>query len=190
MIAVLPMRAFVRESVGIAVPLVLVVGSAALVLRGLDAIPQWLTGEGRGVLRYESVEGVERAFGSHVLLPSFFPDTLRWPAAVIRFHTGPPAAVTLTFVGRDDGTDRLIIAEARGARASIPMALMPAGVVLHRVEVPMSEGTAALHRVTTADGAERNDLVWYRRESTVALRYAGSADELLLIAKSLHRRRP
>lgn len=190
MIALLPMRALVRESVGIAVPLVLVVGSAALLLRALDAIPQFLTGEGRGVLRYESVEGVERVFGWHVLLPAFFPDTLQWPAAAIRFYPGPPAAVMMTFAGRDDGVARLVICEARGARASIPMVLMPAGVVLHRVQVPVSEGTAALHRVTTTDGSERNDLVWYRPESTVALRYAGSADELLLIAKSLRRRRP
>jgi hypothetical protein len=189
MSAVSPDRPLVAEVAGMVGSLVVVTALAALVLRGLDAIPGWVTGEERGIERFESVEGVERAYGEPLLLPAFFPDTLRWPPAAIRFRAGPPAAVATQFLGRDGGDERLAIVEARGARASIPMALMPSGVALHRVAVPMPEGEAALVRVTTADGQVRNDLVWYRPDSTVALRYSGSADELMTIAHSLQRRR-
>jgi hypothetical protein len=101
----------------------------------------------------------------------------------------PPPSVALVFAGRDGEPDRLSIFESFGARTSIPMALMPAGRVLYRVDVPMAEGECVLYRVQVGDGSTRNDLVWLRADATVALRYAGSAEELMTIARSLQRSR-
>ncbi len=190
MIEAMSVRGSVRETAGFVGPLVVVIALTALALRGLDAIPRWVAGEGRGVVRYESVEGVERAFGDRLVWPTFFPDTLQWPPAAIRFHHGPPPSVAFSFLARGEGAERLVLYEALGARASIPMTLMPAGLVLHRVAVPVAEGEAVLYRVQMPDGAIRNDLVWHRSDATVALRYAGPADELVTIARSLRRRRP
>jgi hypothetical protein len=180
----------VREAAGIVISLTLVVALAALALRALDALPQVLTGERQGVVRLASIEGAERALQTPLLLPTFFPDSLRWPPAAIKFYAGPPPTVALTFASRTDASERLALYESRGARASVPMALMPAGLVLYRVGVPMADGDAVLYRVQMGDGSIRNDLVWHRVDSTVALRYGGAADELVIIAHSLRRRRP
>jgi len=181
--------ATVLHAAGIAGSLAAVIAGSALVLHGVDAIPGLLTGDGKGIVRYESIEGVERAFGERLALPAFFPDTLRWPPDAVRFHAAPPVAVALSFAGRDGQADRLAIFQARGARASIPIQLMPAGRVLHRVAVPVNEGEATLYRVQMPDGSMRNDFVWHRDDVALALRYAGPADELLSIALSVRWRR-
>jgi len=181
--------ASVLHAAGIAGSLAGVIAGSALVLHAIDAIPGLLTGDAKGVVRYASIEGAERAFGERLALPAFFPDTLRWPPDVVRFHAAPPVAVALSFRGRDGEADRLAIFEARGALASIPMQLMPAGRVLHRVAVPVKEGEATLYRVQMPDGSTRNDFVWHRDDLALALRYAGPADELLSIALSVHWRR-
>jgi hypothetical protein len=190
MIEAMFVRGTVRETAGIVGPLVIVMALAVAALRGLDVLPRWVAGEGRGVVRYASVAGVEQVFGERLLMPAFFPATLQWPPAAVRFHAGPPPAVAVTFAARDGGAERLVLYETHGARASIPMALMPAGLVLHRVAVPVAQGEAVLYRVQMSDGAIRNDLVWHRDDAAVALRYAGPADELVTIAKSLRRGRP
>ncbi len=174
------------HAAGIASSLALVIAGSALVLHGIDAVPGLLTGEGRGIVRYESIEGVEHAFGARLALPAFFPDSLRWPPERVRLHAAPPVTAALSFAGRDGQADRLAIYQARGARASIPMSLMPAGRVLHRVAVPVTEGEAALYRVQLPNGSIRNDFIWHRDEASLALRYAGPADELLSIALSVH----
>jgi hypothetical protein len=174
------------HAAGIAGSLAVVIAGSALALRAIDAIPGVLTGDGSGIVRYASIEGVERAFGSRLVLPAFFPDSLRWPPEVVRFHDAPPVTAALSFAGRDGQADRLTICLARGGRASIPMQLMPAGRVLHRVEVPVQEGEATLYRVQMPDGSLRNDFIWHRGDVSLAMRYAGPADELLSIALSVH----
>lgn len=174
------------HAAGIAGSLAVVMAGSALALYAIDALPGLLTGDGTGIVRYESIEGVERAFGRRLALPAFFPDSLRWPPAVVRFHDAPPVTAALSFTGRDGQADRLMVYQARGGRASIPMQLMPAGRVLHRVEVPVTEGKAALYRVQMPDGSLRHDFIWHRDDTSLALRYAGPADELLSIALSVH----
>jgi hypothetical protein len=95
--------------------------------------------------------------------------------------------VALSFSSRRTA-DRLAIFR-RHARASIPMQLMPAGRVLHRVAVPVEEGEATLYRVQMPDGSLRNDFVWHRDDLALAMRYVGPADELRSIALSVHWRR-
>jgi hypothetical protein len=177
------------HAAGIAGSLAVVVAGSALALYAVDAVPGLLTGDGTGIVRFESIEGAERAFGGRLALPAFFPDSLRWPPDVVRFHEAPPMTVALSFTGREGQADRLTICQARGARASIPMPLMPAGRVLHRVAVPVNEGQAAMYRVQMPDGSLRHDFIWHRDDVSLAMRYAGPADELLSIALSVHWRR-
>lgn len=182
-------RSGAREVVGLVGGLGVVLLAAALSLRALDALPRVLSGEHLGVTRYESIEGADRALGERLFLPAFFPDTLQWPPASIRVYAGPPRASALAFAGRDGSRDRLVICQAPGRRATVPMALMPAGRVLEAVKVPMPEGEASLVRLQRADGAIANDLIWYRPDVTLAFRYAGPANELLTIARSVRRSR-
>jgi len=183
-------RSAAREAVALGGGLGVVLLAAALSLTALDALPRVLSGEHRGVTRYESIEGAEQALGSHLFLPAFFPDTLRWPPTSIRVYAGPPAASALAFAGRDGSPDRLVVYQAPGPRATVPMALMPAGRVLQTVPVPMPVGEGTMIRFEGADGAIANDLIWYRPDVTLAFRYAGPANELLTIARSARRSRP
>lgn len=168
----------------------LVLLGAGGALRALDALPQWLGGERRGVTRFPSIEGAERALGERLFMPAYFPDTLRWPPASIRVFDGPPAWAALEFASRDGGTPGLVMYQARGTGAPAAVAVMPPARVLHEVDLPMEVGTATLVRVELPDGAIGNDLVWHRGDETLALRYLGPADELVTIARSLRRRRP
>ena len=170
--------------------LALVLAAAALALRALDAVPRLVTGEHPGVVRYQSIDGAEHALGVRLFVPAFFPDTLRWPPSSIRVFEGPPACAALAFDGHDGESERLLLFQAPGARASIAMALMPSARVLHQAQVDLAVGSATLFRVELADGRTGNDLIWYRPDETVALRYEGAADELVRIAHSLRRRRP
>ena len=179
-----------RETARVIVVLAAVMGAAALALRALDAAPRLVTGERRGVARFLSIDGAEHALGVRLFVPAFFPDTLRWPPSSIRVFAGPPACASLAFDGRDGEPERLVIYQAPGPRASIAMALMPSARALHRAEVDLSAGSATLVRVELADGRIGNDLIWYRPDETLALRYDGPADELVRIAHSLRRRRP
>jgi hypothetical protein len=179
-----------REAVGLVGALALVLLSLGVALRALDALPVLISGERPGMARFQSVEAAERALGERVYLPAFFPDTLSWPPATIRVYAGPPKAAAIAFSARDGRSIRLILYQVPGAGESIPMALMPAGRVLHKTEVTMPDGSAILFRLELPGGVIGNDLVWYRAGETLALRYEGPAEELLLIARSLHRRRP
>lgn len=183
-------RSWAREAAALVGGLALVLAAAGLALGALDALPRVLSGERRGVVRYQSIAGAERALGTRLFLPAFFPDTLQWPPASIRVYVGPPAASALAFAGRDGSPDRLVVYQALGPRATVPMALMPAGRVLQTVPIPMAEGEATLFRLQLADGAVGNDLIWYRPDVTLAFRYAGPANELLTIAHSVRRRHP
>jgi len=180
----------VREAFGLVGSLALVLLTLGVVLRALDALPGLVSGERAGIVRFQSVEGAERALGERIYLPAFFPDTLNWPPASIRVFAGPPKAAAVAFSARDGRSTRLVLYQAPGAGESIPMALMPAGRVLHKTDVTMPDGSAVLFRLELPGGLIGNDLVWYRAEETLALRYVGPADELMLIARSLHRRRP
>jgi len=179
-----------REAARAVVALAAVTGLAAVSLRALDAVPRLVMGERPGVVRYQSIEGAERALGVRLFVPAFFPDTLRWPPSSIRVFAGPPAGAALAFDGRDGEPERLVIYQAPGPRASIAMALMPSARVLLRTEVDLSGGSATVVRVELANGQVANDLIWYRPDETLALRYDGPADELVRIAHGLRRRRP
>jgi len=136
-----------------------------------------------------TIEAAERALGERLFLPAYFPDTLVWPPASILVLRRPVPAVAVVF-GREQADGGLICYQARGARATIPMALMPAGQVLVETPVEMPEGEARLVRLQSADGAIVNDLIWFLGDRTLGLRYDGPAEELLTIARSLRQRRP
>lgn len=170
--------------------LVLVTAGTAVLLRGLDAVPGWMGHDRRGVQPVDSVDAAARLFGGPVVLPAFFPDTIAWPPARIWVRTRPPRAVVLVFTGRAGGSERLRLCQVRGT--DVPAECLPHARVLHRVTPDEAglEAGVSLERVQRVDGTLAHDLVWHQGPETVALRYGGSADELVAIARSLRWRRP
>jgi len=165
----------------------LVLGATAAALRALDALPAYLGGAARGVERFHSVEEVERRLRERLLLPSYFPDTLRWPPAEIRVHAGPLPSVALTFAGSERDA-RLVVFQSFGALGIPPPQLLPAGRVLQTVTVPLHGTQAALSRVLDGDGRLWHELGWSTGERRIVLRSRGPVDELLRMAESVRSR--
>ena len=164
--------------------LVLVLGGTAAALATLDAVPGWMHGEPRGIRRAATVEEAERRLQAKVLLPAYFPDTLRWPPAAVRFTRDEGGAVALSFDGQD-GAPALVLAETVGAGAALPDALLGRRAVIQRQSAPLGDG-AELARVVAEDGTLWNQLEWTLGSRRFVLRGRGSLDDLIKMARSIH----
>lgn len=181
-------RAVVRELTLVLTTLGLVLGAMVGLLRGLDSLPGYLLGEPRGGKTYRNVEEVERKLGERLLLPSYFPDTLRWPPAAIRLVSGPPLSVTLTFMGREGDEERFIVYQAFGGAGPVPPQLLPPGLVLHTTTVSVGGTAGELSRIRAEDGAIWHEIGWWREGRRMTLRFRGPVEELLKMARSMRPR--
>ena len=164
--------------------LTLVLGGAAVALATLDAIPTWLHGEPRGVRRAASVEDAERRLQARVILPSYFPDSLRWPPATVRFTRDDGGSVALSFLGRDGGP-ALLLAQTTGEGATLPEAIRGRLAVIQQQSAPVG-ADAVLARVVAEDGTLWNQLEWNAGGRHYLLRGRGSLDDLIRMARSVH----
>jgi hypothetical protein len=162
----------------------LVIGVTAALLRGLDALPGYLRGEPPGIKRLDSIEDAERRLRGRVVVPPYFPETLRWPPAAILVHDGPPGSVALTFVDRA-GEPRLVVFQSFDPAASPPRELVWPAVVLQRTTVRLSGQETALLRILGRDGEIWHEITWVSDQRRVLLRFRGPIDQLLAIAQSL-----
>jgi hypothetical protein len=164
--------------------LTLVLGGAALALATLDAVPTWLHGEPRGVRRAMTVEDAERRLQAKVLLPSYFPDTLRWPPTTVRFTREDGGSVSLAFLGVD-GAPALFLAQTAGRDAPLPDSLLGRLAVIQQQSAPLGDG-AVLARVVAEDGTLWNQLEWRGAGRHFLLRGRGSLEDLIRMARSIH----
>jgi hypothetical protein len=166
--------------------LALVFGVAVVGLRLLDRVPGWLFGpEERAFGSPWELERTERV---HLLLPSYFPDSYRWPPRSVRAFATPGAAV-LEFASADGGQRRLLLVQTLRGRAQLDR-LLPKGVVLERRELVLPQATATLSRVLEEGGAVWRGLRWEQDGELLALYGQGPLEELRAIAASIRRRRP
>ena len=164
--------------------LTLVLGGAALTLVGLDAMPTWLHGQPRGVRRAASVEEAERRVQSRVLLPSYFPDSLRWPPSRVRFTREDGGAVALDFLGAD-GAPALLLAQNVTSTQPIPDGIRDRLAVIQQQSAPLGDD-AVLARVVAEDGTLWNQLEWTRDGRRFLLRGRGSLEDLIRMGRSIH----
>jgi hypothetical protein len=164
--------------------LTLVLGGATMALVALDAMPTWLHGQPRGVRRAASVEDVERRVQSRVLLPSYFPDTLRWPPSDVRFTRDEGGSVALTFLDKD-GAPALVLAQTLAGAGTIPDGLSGRLAVIQQQSAPLGDG-AVLARVVAEDGMLWSQLEWTRGDRRFLLRGRGSLENLIRMARSIH----
>jgi hypothetical protein len=163
--------------------LTLVLGGAALALATLDAVPTWLHGEPRGVRRAVSIEEAERRLQAKVLLPAYFPDTLRWPPSTVRL-TRDEGGSALSFLGAD-GAPALFLAQTAGHDGALPAGLRGRLAVIQQQSAPLGDG-AVLARVVAEDGTLWNQLEWSAAGRHFLLRGRGSLDDLIRMARSIH----
>ena len=165
-----------------------VVLSAAFVLRVADALPRVALGVPRGVERASDVAGLERASGLRMPVPAYFPDSLEWPPAELRTHTGGSAAIWCR--QRPAGPVALIVATARAGPQGIADAVLPSSVELQREDGSLGGRLASVSRVRDADGAVWQQVQWQTPDRIVLVRYRGTLDELLKIAGSVRENQP
>jgi hypothetical protein len=164
--------------------LALVLGGATMALVALDTMPTWLHGQPRGVRRATSVEDAERRLQTRILLPSYFPDTLRWPPGEVRFTRDEGGSVALTFQGTDGGP-ALVLAQTVAGAGAIPDGLHGRLAVIQQQSAPLGDG-AVLARVVAEDGTLWNQLEWTRGGRRFLLRGRGSLENLIRMARSIH----
>ena len=163
---------------------------AAGTLRGLDALPGFLTGHPRGVFAASSLEEAERVLGARIWLPAFFPDSLRWPPRSMIIYAGPPAAVAVTFPAAGAIGASLVVCQTVEDAEALPRQVLPSGLTLQTGRIRLRGMDAWLAHVQLDDGRLVYDVAWHEAGRLVALRYEGSSDLLLKFANSLRTHRP
>jgi hypothetical protein len=162
----------------------LVVASSVLALRAADALPRAALDIPRGVRRAADVEELERASGRRMPVPAYFPDTLAWPPADARLHSSGSAAIWCR--QRDGGETALIVATAPRGAQGVADAVLPPSVELQRETAVIGERALVVSRVRDADGAVWQQVQWQSPAQIVLVRYRGTLDELLKIARSVN----
>lgn len=178
------MRSAAGETVRAVVSIFLVLVGAAAVLASFDALPRWLQGEPRGVRRVVSVEEAERYLHARVFLPSFFPDTYRWPPSSVHVTRDDGGAVVLAFEARD-GTPALLLAETVSGMAEVPARLLPESAVIQKQRAALS-GDGTLSRIVSEDGTLWNQLEWTLAGRRFLMQGKGSSEVLVRMARSIH----
>jgi hypothetical protein len=178
------MGSTVSEGARALLTLTLVLGGTAAALATLDAMPTWMHGQPRGVRRAATVEEVERRLQARVLVPSYFPDTLRWPPFSVRFAREDGGSVALEFLGKD-GSPALLLVQTVGGDAAIPDGLQGRLAVIQQQSAPLGED-AVLARVVAEDGTLWSQLSWSRGGRRFLLRGRGSLEDLIRMARSIH----
>lgn len=165
---------------------VVVAGTAAALLV-LDAVPWLLSGTGRGVTTYRSVEEAERALGTTLLLPAFFPEAYRWPPSAVKASTRPVRAVALTLDSRPGNAGPLLLVQALDGDLPVPGRLLPEGKQLHEVGFDLEGTPARMADVLLPPDGTFHDLSLVAKGRHVVFRFQGDPVTVLKMAASLPR---
>ena len=173
-----------RELVRLSGAWLFVVASAAIGLRIADAVPRLVLGVPRGVVRALDLAQLDRESGRRMPVPAYFPDSIEWPPAEARMHSGGSAAIWCR--QRPAGGMALVVATAPAGKREVAAAVLPASVELQREGAPLGARPAVVSRLRDADGAVWQQVQWQTPAQIILVRYRGTLDELLRIAGSVH----
>jgi hypothetical protein len=166
----------------------LVVLAAAFSLRVADAVPRIALGVPRGVVRAPDIAHLERLSGRAMPVPAYFPDSIEWPPAEARTHSGGSAAIWCR--QRPAGGIALVVATAPAGEGAIAPAVVPPSVELQHEDASLGGRRARVSRVRDEDGAVWQQVQWQTPGQAILVRYRGTLDELLKIAGSMRERQP
>jgi hypothetical protein len=162
-----------------------VVASSAVILAGLGALPGWIAGEARAVHRVASVDDAERRLGARLLTPAVYPERLAWPPAEIRIAGGRGGSAALALHDRA-GRPALVLLQATEDGSQIAPALLGEPTVLASRHTTIGALPATLSSILV-DGDPWQELSWELSGRAIVLRSRGEVDELVRIARSMHR---
>jgi len=166
---------------------VAVVAAAASALLVLDGVPWLLNGVSRGVVAHGSVEDAERALGTTLLVPAYFPQAFRWPPAEVRTISRPARAAALAFAPAVPGRTSLLIVQSLDGEAPVADRLLPSGKELHRVVFDLGGSPAVMTDVLLPPDGTFHDISFVADGRRVVFRFQGDPEEILKMAASLRR---
>jgi hypothetical protein len=156
----------------------------------VDAIPGYISGRPRGVTPVGTIEQAERRLGGRLRLPAYFPESLRWPPVSVDIYPGPPAAAAIAFAGADGPAVRLVLCQTLGPAQSMPVKLLPPGLFLEAARTTVGGEQGTLTRIQLDDGRIVHELTWQDAGRLLVLRFDGSVEQLMTLARSLNADRP
>jgi len=158
--------------------------AGALVLSGLDALPRWLLGETRALVSCANVADAETRLGSRIALPAYFPESVGWPPATIRYAPGPPRGIVVAFDDRVTRRPRMAVLQAEDPSGRFPAALAETDP-FYVSAVDLRGLPAEIRRRRSRDGEVWDEVAWVRGGRSYAVRFRGPGEELMRIASSM-----
>jgi hypothetical protein len=163
--------------------------ATAISLGVLGALPGLLGSEPREVRLVGSVEEAERLLAAPLALPSYYPSRLAWPPAEVRVVGGKGGAASLAFRAQGGHQAELVLLQGTTPGAAIPAALLAGATELSSSRTHIETVPVTRARVLV-EGVAWEELRWDRDGCALVLRTRGDVDELVRLARSIHRRRP
>jgi len=160
-----------------------VLAASAVTLRVADALPGVVRGTARGVVRYGSMDEVERVIGRRLPTPAYYPAALEWPPGELRVYLGKAAAYWCRT--RDRGTLSLIVAVTPPGDRALAAAVLPLAVVLQEADGMVGGRVARVTRLSAADGAIWHQVEWVGARGVIVARSRGTLEELMQMVSSL-----
>ncbi len=174
---------------GSLVMLAVVVGGAAVTLKGVDQLARAYGGDG-AERRWASVAELERGLGVRLSMPAYFPKSLAWPPADVRTVGLRPRVALVGFAAVDGGPVRFVVAQTLGEGGELPAGVLPEGAVLDTRALELAGRPARLTRFLGEDGLTWHELAWEQGGQALVLRSRGGLEQLLKMADSVRREGP
>ncbi len=188
---------FARELPGILAPLLLTVAAAVLLLRLLNAVPEYWERVNTGPLpaqpvlnerlQFPTLEAAEAELRVAIGVPSYFPASLVWPPASIRGQLEPARVVSLLFLSTD-GQQALQIREIFSPGEELPFPIPEPIQLLERKEVPVNGSMGQLLLGRSLEGTPVNQLRWRANGVHLVVTTILPPEELLRISESIRER--
>lgn len=137
------------------------------------------------VRRYATLEEARAALNIRdLLVPSYFPQSISWPPAVILAQSKPYTAIAMEFTRADKRNTALIISQSEGKTltAAGPIQLRS---VSERVRYPIKGREAALTVGFCANDEPCSGLTWTEGKYTMTVLMKASPFELTKIVESM-----
>jgi hypothetical protein len=165
-----------------------VAAATATSLGVMGALPGLLGSEPREVRTLPTVEEAERWLRAPLALPSYYPSRLAWPPSEIRVVGGRGGAAALGLRAQGGHAVEVLLLQGTTPGAPIPASLLAGATELSSSRTHL-EAIPVVRARVLVEGVAWEELRWERDGRALVLRSRGDVDELVRLARSVHRRR-
>jgi len=158
-----------------------------VVVAGLLKVLNWAPGtlEPGLMARYPSIDAAVSTLGIRkIYVPAYFPETLRWPPAVVLAQSKPYQAVVMEFSRAGDGQTVLVISQAASTLFE-PDSAIRFRTISEEVPLDLLGRKAGLEAGVCEDRSACSRVQWDEGKVRIVLTMKASSVELIRIAESM-----